>query len=324
VAGSQDIAHERRLTVRPPSSGRRERSQLLRPLARVERPTRGMGWGIAVSLLPGVALFTTFFLVPLGVVIVTSLSDWGPISHTFTGTKNYRELFSDTAFLTALKNTGLFAVAGVFIQVPVGVALAIILSRRFRGWRVLRTIYFLPNVISIAALALVYLTVYNPRYGLLNQVLAGVGIDSSRDWLFDLGTALPAVAATWVFTAGVVMILVMAEIAAIPSDVYDAALVDGASRWQVTRHVTLPLLRNAIGVCTILVLLATIGYFDGVYIMTGGGPANHTLTLALYAFQEYSNSNWGYANAVGVVLVALGLIAIITVRRAFRIGERDY
>jgi len=191
----------------------------------------------------------------------------------------------------------------------------------FRGWRVLRTIYFLPNVISIAALALVYLTVYNPRYGLLNQVLAGSASTARATGSSTFGTALPAVAATWVFTAGVVMILVMAEIAAIPSDVYDAALVDGASRWQVTRHVTLPLLRNAIGVCTILVLLATIGYFDGVYIMTGGGPANHTLTLALYAFQEYSNSNWGYANAVGVVLVALGLIAIITVRRAFRIGS---
>jgi len=283
-----------------------------------------MRLGIALSLLPGIALFATFFVVPLGVVIVTSLADWGPIEFTFSGLENYRLLFSDSAFWAALRNTSLFAAAAVFVQVPVGVAVAVILSQRIRGWRVLRTIYFLPNIVSVAALALVYLTFYNPRYGLLNQALGAVGLDGSRDWLFDVDTALPAVAATWVFTAGLVIIVVMAEIAAIPSEVYDAARVDGATQWQCTRHITLPLLRNVMGVCLILVLLFTLAYFDGVYIMTGGGPANRTLTLSLYAFQEYSNSNWGYANAIGVLLIALGLAVIVTVRRVFRIGERDF
>jgi raffinose/stachyose/melibiose transport system permease protein len=315
-----DIAEVRGLDASPPAATRRRP----RRAVRVEGHTRGMGLGIAISLLPGLALFTAFFVVPLGVVIVTSLADWGPIGFELTGFENYSELFADAAFWAAMKNTALFAAAGVFIQVPVGVALAVILSQRFRGWRLLRTIYFLPNIVSIAALALVYLTVYNPRYGLLNQVLGALGLDDSRDWLFDVDTALVAVAATWVFTAGVVMILVLAEIAAIPEEVYDAARVDGASRWQVTRHITLPLLRNVIGVCTILVLLATVGYFDGVYIMTGGGPANHTLTLALYGFQQYSNSSWGYANAIGVVLIVLGLLSILVVRRAFRLGERDF
>ena len=124
---------------------------------------------------------------------------------------------------------------------------------------------------SYAALALVYVTFYNPRYGLLNQLLSALGFDGSRDWLFDVDTALPAVAATWVFTAGVVMILVMAEIEAIPAEIDQLAPVDGASRWQLTRHITLPLLRNVVGVCLILVLLGTLAYFDGVYIMTGAG-----------------------------------------------------
>ncbi len=290
----------------------------------VERPTRGMALPIALSLLPGIGLFAIFFLIPLGVVTVTSLSDWGPISFEFTGLENFSDLFSDPVFVTALKNTAFFCAVGVLIQVPVGVALGIILSRRIRGWKILRTIYFLPNVVSIAALALVYLSVYNPRYGLLNQALEAFGVQSNRDWLLDLDTALPAVAATWAFTAGVVMILTMAEIAAIPDEIYDAAQVDGAGRWRTTRFVTLPLLRNIIGICTILVLLVTIGYFDGVYIMTSGGPANHTLTLALYAFKEYSSGNWGYANAIGVVLLLLGLIAILVTRRVFRLGERDH
>jgi ABC-type sugar transport system permease subunit len=307
-----------------PRAARRERRRWSSPLTRFESPTPGMRLGIALSLLPGVVLFTVFFLLPLGVVVVTSLSDWGPIDFSYVGLENFRLLLSDAAFWTALKNTALFAGAAVLIQLPVGVALAVILSQRIRAWKLLRTVYFLPNVVSGAALGLVYLTFYNPRYGLLNQALGTIGFQTSRDWLFDLDTALPAVAATWVFTAGLVMILVMAEIAAIPPDVYDAARVDGASRWQSTRHVTLPLLRNIIGVCAILVLLATLAYFDGVYVMTGGGPANHTLTLSLYAFQQYSDSNWGYANAVGVLLILFGLIVIVAVRRAFRIGERDF
>jgi raffinose/stachyose/melibiose transport system permease protein len=294
------------------------------PFVRLEAPTRGMRVGIALSLLPALALFGTFFVVPLGVVVVTSFSSWSPIDFAFTGVKNYRLLFADHAFWMAARNTAWFAAAAVFIQVPVGVAVAIILSRRIRGWRVLRTMYFLPNVVSGAALALVYLTFYNPRYGLLNQFLGAVGLDSSRDWLFDVDTALPAVAATWVFTSGLVMILVMAEIAAMPTEISDAARVDGASPWQLTRHVTLPLLRNVVGVCTILVLLAVLAYFDGVYVMTGGGPANHTLTLSLYAFQQYSQSNWGYANAVGALIVVFGVVVILLVRRAFRIGEREF
>jgi raffinose/stachyose/melibiose transport system permease protein len=318
--------HDRR-TGTPPARRLPSLRAAARPVRRLVHPglaPSGTALGIAVSLLPGVALFATFFLVPLGVVAVTSMSDWNPLGLAFNGLRNYRTLFGDDAFWQALKNTMLFSAAALFVQMPVGVGLAIILSRRFRGWRILRTLYFLPNSISYAALALVYLTFYNPRYGLLNQVLGAAGRNGSRDWLFDIDTALPAVAATWVLTAGLIMILVMAEIDAIPPDVTEAARVDGASPWQVTRRITLPLLRNVIGVCSILALLSTLTYFDGVYIMTSGGPANHTLTMSLYAFQQYSQGNWGYANAIGVLLLCIGVIVIVAVRRVFRIGDRDF
>ena len=299
----------------PPRRGRRT--------GRLESAQPGTRLGIALSLLPGAVLFTVFYLVPLVVVVVTSLSDWGPIELTFTWTQNYRLLLTDDIFWTASRNTAVFVAAAVLVQVPVGVAAAVILARRVRGWRLLRTLFFLPNVVSYAALALVYVTFYNPRYGLLNQLLSALGFDGSRDWLFDVDTALPAVAATWLFTAGVVMILVMAEIEAIPAEIYESARVDGASVTRQFFQLTLPLLRNVVGVCLILVLLGTLAYFDGVYIMTGGGPADRTLTLSLYAFQEYSNSDWGYANAIGVVLIAAGLLGILLLRRAFRLGERD-
>ena len=107
-----------------------------------------MRLGIGGSLLPGLALFTTFFLAPLCVVLVTSVSDWGPVDFELTGPENCRSLFAVGAFWSALRNTAVFAGAAVFIQVPVGVTLAIILAQRIRGWKLLRTIYFLPNMVS--------------------------------------------------------------------------------------------------------------------------------------------------------------------------------
>ncbi|MFD4957761.1 carbohydrate ABC transporter permease [Microbacterium sp. NPDC058389] len=299
------------------AGGRRHR------ISRLEPVTPGMGRGILLSILPGVLLFSLFFVIPLVVVAVTSFTEWGPIRFEFTGVDNFARLFGDDRFWMALGNTAFFVAAGVLIQVPVGVALAVILSQRIRGWKILRTIYFLPNIVSYAALSLVYLSVFNPRYGLFNQVLGWFGINSTTDWLFDVQTALPAVASTWVFTAGVVMILVMAEITAIPQEIFEAARVEGASRWQVTRHITLPLLRPVIGSVLTIVALATLAYFDGVYIMTQGGPADRTLTLALFAFQEYSNSDWGYANTIAFVLLVSGVLVILGIRRTFRVSERD-
>jgi ABC-type sugar transport system permease subunit len=165
---------------------------------------------------------------------------------------------------------------------------------------------------------------YNPSYGLLNTALGWVGLDAAHNWLFDLDTALPAVAATYVFLIGFVVVLVMAEIVSIPTELYEAAQTDGATAFQQARLVTLPMLRHIIGTVVLLTLLGTIKLFDVVYIMTAGGPADATATLGTYTFNAYLNDEWGYANAVGLVTLVLGLAAIVGIRRAFRIGERDW
>jgi raffinose/stachyose/melibiose transport system permease protein len=287
------------------------------------RAPRGAGWPIALSLLPGACLFAIFFLIPLVVLAVTSFSHWNVVGWSYAGLSNYETLVRDATFWTAARNTAIYAAAGVFIQVPLGCAAGIILSQRPPGWRIFRTILFLPFVISGAAYALVFSMVYNPRYGLLGSALGLVGLDSHRDWLFDLQTALPAVAATFVFIVGFIMILVMAEIASIPATLYEAAQVDGASRLQQQLRITVPLLRNVIGTCVLITLLGYLALFDIVFILTSGGPGDRTVTLVLYAYRAYANDQWGYANAVGVFVVCTGAVLILLVRRAFRIGERD-
>ncbi|MFF5260519.1 carbohydrate ABC transporter permease [Actinomadura viridis] len=276
---------------------------------------------VAVSLLPALVLFALFFLVPLVVLAVTAFSRWGGVDFAFTGLDNYRRLVSDPVFWKAAGNTLFYCGASMVIQVPLGVAVGMTLAMKVPGWKVFRTIIFIPFVISGAAYALVFSMFYNPSYGLLNNLLAPV-TGGRHDWLFDSGTARWAVAGTFVFIIGFVVVVVMAEVAAIPTELLEAAEVDGASLIQRQLFIVLPLLRNIIGTVILVRLLVDIGMFDLVFILTSGGPDNATTTLALYAYRAYVHGQWGYANAVGSVILILGATLIVTVRRVFRIGER--
>jgi len=142
-------------------------------------------------------------------------------------------------------------------------------------------------------------------------------------WLFNVHTALPALIGTFVFILGFVMVLVMAEVAAIPLELYEAAQVDGATPFQQHRRITVPLLRNVLGTCVLITLLGYLALFDIVYILTAGGPGNGTVTLVLYGYRIYTSGDWGYANAIGTFIVLTGALLIVIVRRLFRIGDRD-
>jgi ABC-type sugar transport system permease subunit len=312
-------------TVQPPAPLVRTRARGRRRRARGDWQDvpRGMVGAVALSLLPAVVLFGVFFLIPLGVLVVTSLGDWSSLGFALHGLGNYADVLKDPAFARAARNTALFAAAGVFIQVPIGCLVGILLAQHRRGWKLLRTVIFMPFVISGAAYALVFSLVYNPRYGLLNSGLRAVGLGGDRDWLFDVGTALPAVAGTFILIIGFIVVLVMAEIAAIPRELHEAADVDGASGLQRQLYITLPLLRHVIGTCVLITLLVQLALFDLVYILTEGGPNDATVTLTLYAFRAYSGDDWGHASTAGVLIVLIGLLLILIARRAFRIGERD-
>jgi raffinose/stachyose/melibiose transport system permease protein len=281
-----------------------------------------MRWSVALSILPGLLLFLAFYVVPVGMLVVTSLADWSGLGFRYLGLHNFTTMVHDPTFWTAMRNTMLYVAAGVFVEVPLGILAGVILAQHVPGWRAFRTILFVPFVISGAAYALVFAIFYDPSYGLLNSALGLVGLNHHHDWLFSTGTALLAVAGTFVFILGLVIVLVMAEIASIPRELYEAAEVDGASMVQRQLRITLPLLRNVIGTVVLITVLGYLALFDVVFILTKGGPNDATLTLALYAYRAYVNNAWGYASAVGIVIVVVGLVLILLVRRLFRLGER--
>ncbi len=287
------------------------------------RSPRKMTGSVVLSLLPGTALFATFFLIPVGVLGATSFTDWNGVDMHYIGLENFQAMFGDPVFWKSMRNTVIYVAAGIVIQVPFGCVVGIILAQHPPAWRIFRTIIFIPFVISGAAYALVFAYVYNPRFGLLNQTLGLIGLDRGQDWLYQSSTALIAVAATYVFVLGFVMILVMAEIASIPAELYEAARVDGASPLQSQRLITLPLLRNVIGTCVLILVLAYLAIFDLVYILTAGGPNDSTVSVVLYGYQAYLDSEWGLASAVGMFIVLVGLVLIVMIRRLFRIGERS-
>lgn len=282
----------------------------------------GMGLPIALSLAPGLALFLTFFVVPFAVLVVTAFSDWSGTKFQLTGIQNFQRMLADAVFWKAVGNTLFYSAIGVFVQVPLGCLVGIMLAQKIPGWKVFRAIIFIPWVISGAAFALVFSMFYNPRFGLLNDILGAVGVEGGHDWLFDTSTAAWAIGGTFAFILGFTMIVVMAEIASIPAEIYEAAKCDGARGWKLHRHITLPLLRNAIGTCVLVRLLADIGLFDVVYILTSGGPNDSTVTLALYGYRAYLGGEWGFANAVGSTILVIGLVLIVGVSRLFRLGER--
>lgn len=283
----------------------------------------GMGPAITLSLAPAVLIFLIFFAIPLIVLIATAFTQWTGRDISFVGLDNFSRIGSDGVFWKAVVNTLFYGAIGVFVQIPIGVCVGIFLAARPRGWKLLRAAFFIPYMISGAAIAMVFTVVYNPRYGLLNVVTKALGGSGSADWLFSSSTARWAVAATFAFTVGFAAVLVSAEMASFPAEVFEAGGLDGATGWQRHRYLTLPMLRNVIGTLVLLSVLANLAAFDIVYILTAGGPADSTATIMVYGYRAYTAGHWGMANAVGVVVVAMGLVLIVAVRRVFRIGEAE-
>lgn len=279
---------------------------------------------IYLSILPAAVMFTVFMVIPIVIIFVTSFFQWDARGLVFNGLGNYERLLKDRAFKDALRNTAIWMAAATLLHIPFAALVAIILSKKLRGWKIFRTLFFLPNIVSYAALSIVFLAFYNARYGLLNSALGSIGLEHLQsDWLFQRDTALPALILTWVFQIGLYMIIIMAEIVSIPDSIYEAAQIDGASHLQQDFFITLPLLRNVLGTCMILSATRSLIYFEGILLMTNGGPMNATLNLPMFAYKEYSNYHYGYTNTIGFVILIFGLITIVVIRRLFRIGERD-
>lgn len=275
--------------------------------------------GMFLFLVPPLLLFAAFFIFPIGFISVTSTMKWDGMSEpVFVGLQNFITLLTNSIFQRAIGNNIIWALVGGLVQVPLAMLVALLLSHRPAGWKILRTIYFFPNVISGVALAMMWSAIYNNEYGALNALLEIIGLGHlQQNWLGGLHTALPAMLIYWVFYIGYFMVIILAEISSIPETFYEAARIDGASSSQMDLYITLPLIKGSTSTCLTLAMIYGLRQFEQVFLLTNGGPANRTMTLSLFLYRQLQIFNYGFANASGVVLILVGAIVIITIKKLF-------
>ena len=269
---------------------------------------------IALYLFPSLLLLSVFTYWPAMRALVTSMFEWN-ISRPhprFAGIHNYVVLLGDPVFHLVMRNTALLAVAAIPVSMVLALMFAILLNERLGFLRpVYRAAVFYPTMVPMAAAAMLWVWLFNPGIGLVNYYLARFGIPRV-EWLYDMRWALPAVMVTWIWkNVGYFAILYLAGLQAIPSDLIEAASVEGASFWKRLRHVTLPLLGPTTLFVFVVALISSFQIFDAVHIMTQGGPGDRTNVAVYYLYQQgFRFWDVGVASAVRVLFVVLLLLLI--------------
>jgi multiple sugar transport system permease protein len=308
-----------RTTAVPGPAAQRRRAPRFR-LAR-----RNQGWLYAA---PTALFVTVFFLIPVLLVLQMSLSDWGLFAGNrgFNAPDNYTDAVDQRLFWPAVWFTVKYTIITTIILIGVALGLALVVQEVALWNSFLRTAFLVPSALGLASASLLFYALYAPEGGPFARLLAGLGIgDGTVSFLGSPNAALWSTVAVivWRF-AGFYMLLLLVGLQGISSDVYEAARVDGANRWQIFVHVTLPLLKPSLALCTILCITGSLLAFDQFYILTRGGPDNSTITIVLLVY----NVAFGGRNDLGVaaalsLIVLLALIVINVVQFSALRGRED-
>ena len=277
---------------------------------------------IFLFTIPCMILFALVYAAPIITVFYTSLCDYTAFnSPAFQGIKNFITIFSDSDFICSIRNTLLWVVLQSTIHVGVGLAMALVLRRKPKGWKFARTAYMIPNIIPTAATGVMFTLLLNPMFGIVKPIMDFLGIDYAMvpNLFGNSRYAFWTVTATWILYSGFNTIIFLAEIGAVSKEIYEAAAIDGATPWQADRYITLPLMRNVCGTCVTLASVAMVSQFDIIYMTTKGGPGTSTLNLPIYLYKAATlENNYGKANAVGVVQIIIGITLVILIKGLFR------
>jgi multiple sugar transport system permease protein len=264
---------------------------------------------------PTLAGFLIFFLGPLVAIVYYSMTEWNLLTQqaTFVGLDNFQDaLFANPDFWHVVRNSLIFALGLVPMNMALALTLALALSRPFFGVVFFRTIFFAPVVTSAIAWAIVWKFLLQGEAGVVNQMLGWIGIDGPN-WLREPNWAMAAVIVTRVIKmVGLNMILYIAALQAIPRDYEEAARLEGASNWQIFRMIIWPLLAPTTLVIMVITTIGSFKVFDHIYQMTGGGPENGTLVLAYYIYQQgFEFFNIGYASALAMIMFAIVMVLTV-------------
>lgn len=275
-------------------------------------------------VLPGIIVFLFAILVPICLSVYYGFTDYsGMGSYSFIGIENYRQLAHDDAFWTSLKNSLLLAVGFICIQHPLALIVAAVLDKLGgKAERFFRCVYFIPNVISVAVIAYLWKFIYNPDFGLLNNIIKAFGGKGDINW-FSNETAIWAVLLVLIWHGfGWGMLIYYTGIKNIDPVLYEAAAIDGANQRQTFLKITLPLMKPVIQVNVTMAVISALKQMETVYLLTNGGPGNSTQFTANYLYQQaFKAFKYGYGNAIGVIFIIICLLATVFLNKVFE--ERD-
>ncbi|MFT4413729.1 carbohydrate ABC transporter permease [Fredinandcohnia humi] len=279
-------------------------------------------------ILRALLIVVLMVFLPIVLNLYNSLFRWNSfdVGRTFVGLDYYVRLFKDPIFYTALKNNVLYAVISLIFQVGLGIIVAAILEdkliRRFQPF--FRTVFFIPSVISIAVVGLMWQLLYNPEVGLVNGALHAIGLSEwTHSWLGDSTTAIYAVVAVsqWQYTGYMAMLFLIA-MQKIPYEYYEAAMIDGASKIKTFFHITLPQIKEMILVGSVITVIGAFKVFDEVYVMTFGGPGRSTEVLGTMLYRAaFRNDEMGYASTIGTVIFVITLTLSLVQMKLGKTGK---
>ena len=284
-------------------------------------------WSAYLFIAPGLIHFVIFTLFAVGFAFYISFHEWNIIKpdKPFVGLENYLRLLEDTRFHRAVLNTLTFLI-GVPLNLSCALAVALLLNTKVRGQAIFRTMFYLPVVTPLVVSSIIWKWLYQGDYGLLNYYLLKFGIIQEKIfWLADPQLALPALIlmGIWIGTGGP-MVIYLAGLQSIPQEMYDAAMVDGASAWQRLLYITIPLLRPTTFFLIVTNIIYTFQIFTEVYIMTNGGPLNRTTTIGYYLYvNAFRELDMGYATAMAFVLFAM-IFGFTLLQWKFTRGDVEY
>ncbi len=277
--------------------------------------------GVILSLvLPGVLLFLFAILGPICLSVYYGFTDYsGMGSVNFIGMDNYQALVKDSAFGLALRNSLFLAIGFICIQHPIAIVVAAVLDKlQGKAEGIFRCIYFIPNVISVAVIAYLWKFIYNPDFGLLNNILKGLGFKGQINWL-SYETAIWSVLVVLIWHGfGWGMLIYYTGIKNIDPVLYEAAAIDGANQRATFFRITLPLMKPVIQVNVTMAVISALKQMETVYLLTGGGPGNSTQFTANYLYQQaFKAFRYGYGNAIGVIFILICLVVTVFLNKVF-------
>lgn len=283
-------------------------------------------WRIAL-LLPPLAVFVVLVIWPLLSSFYYSFTNWNGFSadYAFVGLDNFARVFTDRLFFNAIINTVIWMAAAIVLPTGLGLALALLIDARVPAGSLFKTVFYLPICLSAVVVGQIWIWIYQPDWGLLNTMIsAATGEPFNFAWLAKPGSALYSVIVAWSWQqTGLAMVIFLAGLTAIPSDLIEVSEIEGAKTWQRIWFVILPLLRPATVVVLALSVINSLKGFDILFIMTGGGPFNSSDTLAMHMYNEsFRKYLMGYGAAIAVVLFLIALVIIFLYFRQLRkVGE---